>query len=176
MGLKLLRLLLCTIILTSCKQTEKGDFAAVTFYQYHLWTSDLDRRDLKDSSVFYFDIIKTKKGTNYNLRTDPHADSSIGFTYSINRDSLFYQSAYCEILDTVDLDYKGQKISLFRSNFDEQNSADEESYIFWNHDYGIVGVYNWSMGPILLYDDSRTPNFAKEVLYDYIVDTERRIK
>lgn len=174
MRINILATLFLISILTSCNRTEKKDFRKATFYQYHLWTSNLDRKDLKDSSVFYLDSIKTDKGIDYFLRTFPHSDSLVGFTYSIIHDSLFFESTYCEILDTVDLDYKEQRINLYRSNFDEQNSSDEESYIFWSPDHGLVGVYNWPMGPILLLNDSRTPDFAKNVLYNYIVQIERK--
>lgn len=176
MRIKLFILLFAILLSTSCNQKGDSEFRAVTFYHYQLWVSELHRRDLKDSSVIYFDTVKTINGTDYNLRNAPQADSAIMLTYSIIHDSLFYQSTYCKLLDTIELEYKGRKISLNRSNFDEPNSADEESYIYWNNDFGIVGVYNWSMGPILLYDDSKAPNFAKEVLYDYIVDVEERSK
>lgn len=161
------------VILTSCKQEEKKNLRVVTFYQYHVWVSDLGRIDLKDSLVFYIDTIEANGETSYLLKSDLDSDI-VGFTYSIIHDSLIYESTYCEVLDTVNLDYNGEEISLYRSNYDEQASVDEESYIFWNHKYGVVGLYNYSMGPLLLLEDMKTPNFAKKVLYEYVVEMERK--
>lgn len=175
MRLHILRVLvMIAFIAASCKQPERKEFRKVTLFQYHVWPSDLNRRDLKYSSILYVDSAVTAKGTEYTLRTAPHSDSSIAFSYSIAHDGLLYRSTYCDVLDSVNLKYNGQRITLYRSNFDKPNLADEESHLFWNHDYGLVGIYNWSTGPLLLFDDDRAPNFAKEVLYEFVVELEKK--
>lgn len=168
-----LRLLILTTILVSCGQTNKENFRPVTLYHYQLWFADLDTMDLKSSSTLYLDSIRTNKKTDYFLRNYPNSDSLTIFSYSLKGDSLFYEGTYCEIIDTVDFDFKGQKITLYRSSYDIPENFDEEAYLFWNHRYGLIGEYNYNMGPILLFDNQEIPNFATNILYTYIVDKER---
>ncbi len=168
-----LRLLILTTTLVSCGQTNKENFRPVTFYHYQLWLADLDTIDLKSSSTLYLDSMRTNKKTDYFLRNYPNSDSLTIFSYSIKGDSLLYEGTYCKIIDTVDFDFKGQKITLYRSIYDIPDNFDEEAYLFWNHRYGLIGEYNYNMGPILLFDNQEIPNFATNILYTYIVDKER---
>jgi hypothetical protein len=173
MKINSLILSILTVISVSCRQTSKENFRPVTFYHYQLWLADLDTVDLKDSSTLYLDSITTNKNTEYFLRNYPNSDSLTVFSYSIKGDSLFYEGTYCKVVDTVDFDFKGQKITLYRSNYDISDNFDEESYIFWNRRYGLIGEYNYNMGPLLLFDNQEIPNFATDILYSYIVDSER---
>ena len=99
-------------------------------------------------------------------------DSLTVFNYSLNGDSLFYEGQYCRVIDTINVKYNGTLVSLFISDFDEINSSDEESYLFWNPSYGLVGQYNLSMGPLLLFEPSDLGGFSTE-LYDYVVTREK---
>jgi hypothetical protein len=133
----------------------------------------LDKVDLKDSTTLYLDSIKTIIGTDYFLRNSPNSDSSTTFSYSIKGDSLFYQGTYCNVVDTVDFDFKGQRITLYRSNYDTPDTSDEEAFIFWNRKYGLIAEYDYNMGPLLLFDNPEIPNFTRDILYNYVVDKER---
>lgn len=165
--------LILTIVSFSCGQSSKGSFRPVTFYHYQLWLANLDTVDLKASSTLYLESITTHEKTEYILRNYPDSDSLLVFSYSIKGDSLFYKGTYCKVVDTIDFDFKGDKITLYRSNYDEPDNFDEESYIFWNRRYGLLGEYNYSMGPLLLFENQEIPNFAKDILYSYILDRER---
>ena len=173
MKINSLRLVILTIVSFSCGQTNKENFRPVTYYQYQIWLADLDTLDLKSSSTLYLDNITTNKKTDYFLKNYPNSDSLTIFSYSIKGDSIFFEGTYCKVVDTVDFDFKGQKITLYISNFDIADHFDEEAYIFWNHRYGIIGEYNYNMGPLLLFDNQEIPNFATDILYNYIVDKER---
>jgi hypothetical protein len=173
MRINSLRLVALTIILVSCRQTTKEGFRPVTFYQYQLSVTDLDKVDLKGSTTLFLDSTKTSIGTDYFLRNFPNSDSSTTFIYSINGDSLLYQGTYCKVVDTVDFDFKGQRITLYRSNYDASDTNDEEAFVFWNRRYGLLAEYNYNMGPLLLFDNPEIPNFTRDILYNYIVDKER---
>lgn len=173
MKINYLSLIILAIIHVSCRQTNKENFQSVTFYQYQIWVSDLDTIDLKGSTTLYLDSVKTAIGTDYFLRNFPNSDSSTTFSYSVKRDSLFYQGTYCNVVDTVDFDFKGQRITLYRSNYDVPDTSDEEAFIFWNRRYGLIAEYDYNMGPLLLFDNQEIPNFTRDILYNYIVDKER---
>lgn len=173
MKINFIRLLVLTIIIVSCSQTNNENFRPVTFYQYQLWVTDLDKIDLKDSTTLYLDIIKSNQVTDYSLKYFPNSDSLTMLSYSIKGDSLFFQGTYCSIADTIDFAYNGQSITLYRSFYDTPYSSDEEAFLFWSPRYGLIGEYNIYMGPIWLFDNQDIPNFTRDILYNYIVDKER---
>lgn len=164
--------ILFALFLLSCGQTKKNERKRIKFYQYQLWLSHLDTLDLKDSTTFLLETIETEKISKYKLRTSAD-DSFVAFDYSIAGDSIFYQDQYCKVLDTINLNYQGTNIQLTISDFDDLGTSDEESYLFWNSKYGLMGEYNWSMGPVLLFEPPEMKGFSA-ILYKYIVDHERR--
>lgn len=152
-------------------ETTRKETRILKFYHYQVWLSNLDTVDLKTSATFFVETDKTDNRTEYNLKY-PENDSLTAFKYFIKTDSLFYEDSYCKIIDTVNLDYQGKNIQLFISNYDKPDFADEESYLFWNLKYGLMAQYNWSMGPLLLFEPSELNEFSKS-LYDYVVKRER---
>ena len=168
---KYLLIILPSIIPLSCNKTTSKEPRTLKFYHYQLWLSNLDTIDLKVSTTFFVEMDKANNIIEYNLKYS-ESDSLTAFKYSIRADSLFYQDSYCKIIDTINLDYQGETIQLFISDYDEQNLADEESYLFWNLKYGLMGQYNWSMGPVLLFEPSELNGFSK-ILYEYVVKRER---
>jgi hypothetical protein len=46
--------------------------------------------------------------------------------------------------------------------------------LFWNNKYGVVALYNWSMGPLLLFENFQLKDFCNKQIYQYIVEGERR--
>ncbi len=159
------------ITLLSCNGTGNTELKTVKFNHFQLWHSNLDSLDLKDSTTFVLETASTNGRDQYILKSSIE-DSLTAFEYSIKDDSIFYQNRYCRVLDSIQLDFHGTSILLFISDFDEPDSGDEESYLFWNSKYGLVGVYNWTMGPVLLFEPPDLNGFSI-VLYDYIVQRER---
>ena len=70
---------------------------------------------------------------------------------------------------TYILDYEDDKIELIISDYDIENSVDEESHIYWSKTYGLISVYNYPWGALLLFDHEEIPGFAKNTFYDYLV-------
>lgn len=159
------------ITLLSCNGTSNTELKTVKFNHFQLWLSNLDSLDLKDSTTFVLETASRNGRDQYILKSSIE-DSLTAFEYSIKDDSIFYQNRYCRLLDSIQLDFHGTSIRLLISDFDEPDSGDEESYLFWNSKYGLVGVYNWTMGPVLLFEPPDLNGFMK-VLYDYIVQREK---
>jgi hypothetical protein len=91
----------------------------------------LDRKDLKDSAVFYSYSVSEGDSVYYELRTSISEDSSsfTYYTYAIKNDSLLYWNIYCPTLDTVTFKYNHETIELYMGEYDDLAGADEESYI-----------------------------------------------
>src|SRR5687767_9849651 len=138
---KYLLIILSSIVLLSCNKTTSNEPRTLKFYHYQLWLSNLDTIDLKATTTLFVETDKTSNMTEYNLKYS-ESDSLTGFKYYIKADSLFFQNSYCKIIDTINLGYQGKTTQLFISDYNEQNSADEESYLFWNMKYGLMGQYN----------------------------------
>ena len=59
MRISIIKLAFLTFVTVSCRQTNQETFRPVTFYQYQLWVTDLDKVDLKDSTTLYLDSTRT---------------------------------------------------------------------------------------------------------------------
>jgi len=163
------------MLLISCQTTDKDKVRKVTVYDYQIWPSDLNKKELRDSLVLYVDSIIFKNHVNYVYHDSMWGDSTYRYRYSIQNDSIFYSDEYCRLLDTIYLDYKTGQIEMYRSDYDEKNSQDEESYIYWNQKYGLISVYNYSCGALILFDYEEIESFAKNNVYDYIINEEREL-
>lgn len=129
---------------------------------YQLWVSNLDTIDLRGTYK-----MKVKR---------EEIDNSVIFDavppYFIRNDSIFFEEIFCKNIDTVQLLLKDRPITLFISDFDQEGSADEESYLFWNRDFGVVAQYNWSMGPVILFEPESAIGLSN-ILYKSIVNREK---
>lgn len=158
----------------SCTHITEKKIRKVAVYDYQIWISNLDKKELRDSAVLYVDSVSFNTGVSIVYRDSLKSDSSFRYAYSIKGDSLFYFGEYCELKDTVTVGFKDGFIELYKSEYDRENSADEEAYIYWNTEYGIISVYNYPWGALSLIDYEQIPNFAKVNFYNYIIDEEKK--
>ncbi|NLA62979.1 MAG: hypothetical protein GX857_07120 [Bacteroidales bacterium] len=142
----------------------------VVIYDYQIWSSDLDRRDLQDSITVYIDTFTYNNRMYYGYTDSLGSDSSYYDSFSTQRDSFFYYHDYCKTLDTVVLHYKNDKIELIKSDFDIEHSIDEECHIYWSKTYGLIGVYNYPWKALILFENEEIEGFANETFYEYIVN------
>jgi hypothetical protein len=174
----IIAILLISLATFSCNFTseknnnvEADTREVVTIYDYQVWLSNLDKKELRDSSVYYIDTFSMNNRLNwaYNSKNDSifyegsYVYLSFGYYYAIENDSLFIRDLYCPNLDTIYLQYENEKIELIRSYYNEENSCDEECFVYWNHDYGLVALYNFPWGALLLIDKETKKGFAKEI-------------
>ncbi|RKE04513.1 hypothetical protein [Marinifilum flexuosum] len=171
--MKLHRLII-VILFFSCAHIAGKRIKKATVYDYQIWISNLDQIELRDSAVLYVDSVSFNNGVSIVYRDSLKSDSSFRYAYSIKGDSLFYFGEYCELKDTVTVGFKDGFIELYKSEYDRKNSADEEAYIYWNSEYGIISVYNYSWGALSLFDYEQIPNFAKVNFYNYIIEEEKK--
>ena len=148
----------------------------ITVYNYLIWSWNLNKKELRDSITVYIDTITFNNRTKYVYCDSLEYDSICRYSFSIKRDSFFYFDEYCKTLDTILLDYKNDKIELFKSDYDVENSVDEECYIYWNKKYGLISVYNYPWGVLILFDNEEIIGFAKETIYDFIINQEKEIQ
>lgn len=142
----------------------------VVIYDYQIWSSDLDRRDLQDSITVYIDTFTYNNRMYYGYTDSLGSDSSYYDSFSTQRDSFFYYHDYCKTLDTVVLHYKNDKIELIKSDFDIEHSIDEECHIYWSKTCGLIGVYNYPWKALILFENEEIEGFANETFYEYIVN------
>lgn len=158
----------------SCNKQQKEDLKTVKFTHYKLWRSNLNKIDLKDSSTFKLEIKSSNNNKEYILRSTKEGTRT-NHSYLIKSGSIFFNNLNCPIFDTISIQYRGNESTLFISNYNEPQTYDEESYLFWNKDYGLLAIYNYTMGPILLYEPNGLEGIS-ELLYDRIVELEKQNK
>ena len=168
-------ILLIGIAFFSCVSTPDKKIRKVTVYDYQIQISNLDKKELRDSFVLCIDT--SLQGSKINVLFKKVLDNSaFQYMYSIKDDSLFYMGTYCRIMDTVTVNYKDSSIELYKSEYDQKNSADEESYIYWNSKYGLISIYNYPCGALILFEYEKIPDFSKINFYNYIVEQEKNKK
>lgn len=139
----------------------------VTIYDYQL---SLDKKELRDSIVTYIDTINlyNRKNRIYVLNDSIRVYDS----YAIEKDSFFLENLYCPNLDTIQIEYDNQLFKIIKSDYNKENSCDEEMFVYWNYDYGLIALYNYPWGILILFDKETKKGFAKEIFYNYILDKE----
>lgn len=175
--LTIIFILICILFSCTNRNVEDESFLyskpKITEYDYQIWISDLDRRELRDSLTVYIDTFTYNNRKFYGYTESLNNDSTYTNYYSTERDSFFYFHEYCKTLDTIILAYKNEKIELIKSDYDVENSIDEECYIYWSKTYGLIGVYNYPWKALILFDNEEISGFAKETFYDYIINMEK---
>lgn len=148
----------------------------ITVYDYQIWLSNLNKKELRDSIIVYIDTFTFNGRKNYIYQDSLIFDSSYRYMFSIERDSFFYQNKYCKTLDTISLDNEKERIELFISDFDIESSVDEECYIYWSKRYGLIAVYNYPWGALTLFENDRLIGFAKDKVYNDLINKEKDIR
>lgn len=170
-NLKLLIFIIFSFL--ACKNEGNETTIKVTIYDYQIWLSDLNKIDLRYSALAYRKSIKNDFETIFRLQKNLKNDTILLDTYFIKNDSLFYSGEYSKTIDTININFKNEIITVYVSEYDKMNSYDEESYIYWNLEQGIFAIYNYPMGALILHDSEQFKNFAKVEIYNYIIDLEK---
>jgi len=176
-----LSILVISCIVFSCNSFLKKDNPIVsnskekvTIYDYQIWLSNLDKKELRDSTITYFDtmILFNRINQVFALNDSVYIDFFV-----IESDSFFLNNVYCPNLDTIYLSNEDEIIELKVNHYDIENSYDEEMYVYWNHDYGLVALYNYPWGALILYDRETKKGFAKNIFYnDFINRTKEKMR
>lgn len=145
----------------------------ITIYDYQIWLSDLDRKELRDSMVVYRDSLYYDD-QQYIVYLMSFEDTTHTYPYYIENDSLFFWDIYCPDVDTIEFIYNREKISVIKSEYDVERSYDEESDIYWNPDYGLIAQYSYPWGALILFEKEKMPGFAKDLFYNYIINLEKQ--
>lgn len=140
----------------------------VTIYDYQIQMSNLNKKELRDSIVAYIDTIHIYNRKNWIYALNDSV--SVYTPYAIERDSFFLENVYCPNLDTIYLKYENREMQVIKSEYDLNNSIDEEMYAYWNHEYGLIALYNYPWGVLILFDKETMKDFAKETFYNYIIN------
>lgn len=140
----------------------------VTIYDYQIQMSNLNKKELRDSIVAYIDTIHIYNRKNWIYALNDSV--SVYTPYAIERDSFFLENVYCPNLDTIYLKYEDKEMQVIKSEYDLNNSIDEEMYAYWNHKYGLIALYNYPWGVLILFDKEAMKDFAKETFYNYIIN------
>ena len=177
--LKVILIITGFLIISCNSQSQKSngepikDKTRVTVYDYQIHISDLNKKELRDSTVLYLDTTIFNNRKNHVYSDSFNIDSTFHYSYSFERDSFFFFDEYCETLDTILIDFDNRAIEVIKSDYDVENSVDEESYIYWNNQFGLIAVYNYPWRALILFDNDEISGFAKETFYNFIVNQEK---
>lgn len=149
----------------------------ITIYEYFLMFSELDEKKLLDSIACYSMelVFEDDKYICFSETGEYNPETGCMYPYSMNGDSLFFWGEYCPNIGKMEFKYNGEIVCLIKSDYDTEG-IDEESYIYWNVDYGLVAQYNYAWGILILFDKETMKGFAKEIFYDNFILQEIKKK
>jgi len=172
-------LIIFILLMSSCNNSKRENNDSVTknsatIYNVRITLSNLDKIDLIDSVKVFIDTLFVDNHKEYIYSNSFEQDSVYLYSYSTRQDSFFYFNEYCKTIDTLNLSYQKSSIKIIVSHYDVINSVDEESDIYWSKDYGLISVYNYSQGALILFENKRIGGFAKNEFLNYLVGQEKR--
>lgn len=124
--------------------------------------------------ILYTDTFSIKGEKNIVIKDSLSTDSVYSYAYSIKQDSLFFFGTYCTLIDSIFIDYNGSKVKLYKSEYDEEGIVDEESILYWNHEYGLIAVHNYPWGGLLLIEPILIKDFARTNFYEYFISQKKK--
>lgn len=154
-----LLLFLIIIIIISCK-----DDCNVRIYSYRYLYNE--KKELKDSLILkrYEELIM---GKEYQVYKKLHNDSSYYYiTYLLDEKHLIYFDDTCNLVDQKIFNLNSGYVKVSKYYLDRENSADEESYIYYNPKIGIIGQYNFPWGRLDLFEYNSTLGLKEILLKD----------
>lgn len=162
--------ILIVLIFCGCKPGSQQESWTVRFQLQQIWLSNLDTLDIKDSGSLTVSKTVHNETERFKIKTP---DDFVTMSFEVVGGELIFEDSQCLTMDTVSFDISGQQIDLVISRFDLEEISDEESYIFWNLKYGILGQYNWTMGPLLLFEPVDLPGVSDSIR-SYVIERERK--
>ena len=138
---KILTLICCIILISCCKFSGNNENIA-TLYRFRIFTNHY-----KEPS----DTIKIEKRVEkidnkiIEFYGEPDQDSLIIFAIEPNENNdktLMVFTQECKFLEKKLFKYNNTEIEIYKYDYDVPNSEDEESYIYYNRDFGLIAWYN----------------------------------
>ncbi len=137
----LINILILIVIGTSCNNLEKE---LISVYHFRLFTTNSE--EISDTTIL------TKKFKIFDNRTfeiysEPGEDSL--FNYAVDplnelEERILFFNDTCKLVESKTYRLNGKEIEINKYNLDRENSEDEESYIYYNTEIGLIAVYNYS--------------------------------
>jgi hypothetical protein len=113
-------------------------------------------------------------GNEYFIYLDHANDTDfsnpIRFYYS-SIDSVLFWNDVCPLIDQKLYFNKQDSIVIYKYKYDRPNSADEESFLYCNPSFGLLGIDNYPWGLVLIYECKEIPvdinlNLESDILHE----------
>jgi len=151
--LLVISILFLSIFVFSCshEKTKK-----IKVFTYKVGSDSAELRD----TLYVIKKIKQFDTRTIELYSFPEQDSVHKFLieqFKKQEQKLRFQNDTCELIASKIYKLNESRIEIFKYNLDRKEAADEESYIYYNPDIGLIAYYNyvWGIMEFLEYDSSK---------------------
>ncbi|NOX85284.1 MAG: hypothetical protein GXO86_04870, partial [Chlorobi bacterium] len=126
---------------------------------------------IKSTDAIFLKIIPAKNRTDYIYSSNPASDTVFAFSFFVYKETDSIINIFnkdCPLVKTKNYKIKGKNYCVRKYYYDEENSFDEESSIFYNENYGLLVYYNdgWSTLINTLYYDEISLQLVDSILND----------
>jgi len=134
----IINIFIISILLTSCRKEE----VEIAVYHFKNFASTFE--EVSDT-LYLTKRLKSFDNRNFEVYTEVGDDSVFRFAINplteIENKIIFFEDT-CELVTAQIFDLKNGKIEISKYYYDRDNSMDEESYIYYNPEIGLIAIYN----------------------------------
>lgn len=114
----------------------------IEVYHFRIMTTRFE--EISDT-IYLNKKLEIFNNRTYEIYSELGIDSS--FKFAIDpltniENKIIYFDDTCELISAQEFNIAKRKIKIFKYYYDRENSMDEESYIYYNPDIGLIGIYN----------------------------------
>ena len=123
----------------SCTKPEKS---IIEVYHFKIMTTEFE--EISDT-LYLTKRLKDFGNRTFEVYSELGVDTSFRFAIDplINNENqiIFFEDT-CDLISIQEFDLSERKIKIYKYYYDKEKSADEESYIYYNPEIGLIAIYN----------------------------------
>ncbi len=135
---------------------------------YHFKNFSIDSANASDT-LYLTKKIKIFDSRIFETYSEPGMDSLFNYIIEplteIEGQIIFFNDT-CNLISTKTFGLKEQKIVISKYYYDRKNSSDEESYIYYNPEIGLIGIYNLAWFSFYYFSYESTEGLLKKFMSD----------
>jgi len=127
------------VLSISCTKPEKS---LIEVFHYRIMTTEFE--EISDT-IYLTKKLKDIGNKSFEVYSELGADSSFRFALDpliSNENQIIFFEDTCNLISSQEFDISGDKIKIYKYYYDRENSEDEESYIYYNSEIGLIAIYN----------------------------------
>lgn len=127
------------VLTISCAKPENS---LIEVFHFKIMATEFEE---KSDTIYLTKKLKEFGNRTFEVYSESGVDSSFKFALDplINNENqiIFFEDT-CNLISNQEFEINDRKIKIYKYYYDREKSADEESYIYYNPNIGLIAIYN----------------------------------